>query len=262
MNQSRTRHVVGYHLGRVAAMAPSDILLRKLKYHSPIDGAAVAAIRRLRCEIRELTAGEEFIRQGDKPKSAAVVIEGIMARYHPLRTGARQYLALHYPGDWPDAQGLFLRGMDHSVCAIARSLVCSIGHDQLMKLFEERPTIGFAVWRETLIDSAIFRESITNNASRHGAARIAHFLCEQFQRAKFAGLAEANECPLPLTQTQLGEMLGMSLVSINRHLQALRRTKAADLRAGKLYIRSWPKLASLGEFDAGYLHQIVPAGHG
>jgi len=49
----------------------------------------------------------------------------------------------------------------------------------------------------------------------------------------------------------------MSLVSVNRSLQALRQTKAADHRAGKLFVRSWPKLASLGEFDPGYLHQIV-----
>ena len=240
-------------------MAPSDILLRKLQYHSPIDGADVAAIRRLRCETRELVAGEEFIRQGDKPRAAAVVIEGIMARYHTLRSGTRQYLALHYPGDWPDAQGLFLQSMDHSVCAMGRALVCSISHEQLMKMFDERPTIGFAVWRESLIDAAIFRESITNNASRHGTSRIAHFFCEQFSRAKFAGLAEANSCPLPLTQTQLGEMLGMSLVSVNRHLQALRQTKSADFRAGRLFVRSWPKLVSLGEFDPGYLHQIVPS---
>lgn len=239
-------------------MAPSDVLLRKLKYHSPIGTADVAAIRRLRCEVQELAAGEDFIRQGDKPKTAAVVIEGIMARYHTLQSGARQYLTLHYPGDWPDAQGLFLVHMDHSVCAISRAVVCSIPHTQLMATFGERPTIGFAVWRETLIDAAIFRESITNNSSRHGTARVAHFFCEQFQRAKFAGLVEANACPLPLSQTQLGEMLGLSLPSINRHLQAVRRTKAADHRGGKLVVRSWAKLASLGEFDSGYLHQIVP----
>ena len=74
-------------------MTPSDVLLRKLQYHSPIDSADVAAIRRLRCEIRELADGEEFIRQGDRPKAAAIVIEGIMARYHTLQSGARQYWA-------------------------------------------------------------------------------------------------------------------------------------------------------------------------
>jgi CRP-like cAMP-binding protein len=239
-------------------MAPSDVLLRKLKYHSSIDEGDVAAIRRLRCEMRELTAGEDFIAQGEKPKAAAIVVEGILARFHTLRSGARQYIALHYPGDWPDAQGLFLEQMDHSVCAMGRAVVCGISHEQLMKLFAERPSIGFAVWRETLIDAAIFRESITNNCSRQGAARLAHFFCEQFHRAKFAGLVEANACPLPLTQAQLGEMLGMSLVSVNRHLQTLRATKAADHKGQKLIVRSWPKLVALGEFDPVYLHQIVP----
>lgn len=240
-------------------MAPSDVLLRKLKFHSPIDAADIAAVRRLPCEIRDLAAGEDFIRQGDKPKAAAVVIEGIVGRYHTLRSGARQYLSLHYPGDWPDAQGLFLQHMDHSVCAMGRAQVCSISHHQLIKTFAARPAICFAVWRETLVDAAIFRESITNNSGRHGAARIAHFFCEQFHRAKSIGLVEDNACPLPLTQTQLGEALGMSLVSINRHLQALRRTKLADHRAGRLFVRSWSKLAALGEFDPGYLHQYIPA---
>lgn len=240
-------------------MAPSDVLLRKLKVHSHFEKADVAAIRRLRCEIRELIPGEDFIRQGDKPKAAAIILEGILARFHTLQSGARQYLSLHYPGDWPDAQALFLTHMDHSVCAMNRASVCSISHEQLLKTFDERPAIALAVWRETLIDAAIFRESITNNSSRQGPARIAHFFCEQFHRAKVAGLADDHTCPLPLTQTQLGEMLGMSLVTINRHLQVLRQTKAADYKAGRLIIRSWPKLASLGEFDPTYLHQIVPA---
>jgi hypothetical protein len=41
-------------------------------------------------------------------------------------------------------------------------------------------------------------------------------------------------------------------------MQALRQTKAADHKAGTLIIRSWAKLASLGEFDPTYLHQIIP----
>ncbi len=240
-------------------MAPSDVLLRKLKRHCPIDGADAEAVRRLRYEVRELTkAGEDFIRQGDKPTAAAIVIEGIVARYHTLRSGARQYLTLHYPGDWPDAQGLFLAHMDHSVCAMGPVMICTVSHEQLTRTFKTHPMIGLAVWRETLVDAAIFRESITNNSSRRGAARLAHFFCEQFLRAKIAEIAEADACPLPLSQTQLGEMLGLSLVSVNRHLQTLRRTRIADLRAGRLLIRSWPKLVSLGEFDGGYLHQNVP----
>jgi hypothetical protein len=96
---------------------------------------------------------------------------------------------------------------------MGRAVVCSVSHDQLMRTFAERSTIGFAVWRETLIDAAIFRESITNNSSRHGTARIAHFLCEQFHRAKFAGLVEANACPLPVIHVLKKKPLGVRPVA-------------------------------------------------
>lgn len=238
-------------------MAPSDILLKKLQYHSPLDAQDVAVVRRLPCELRELAVGEDFLRQGDRPHASAIVMEGMVARYHTLRSGRRQYISLHLPGDWPDAQGLFLTHMDHSVCAAGEAVVCAISHAQLMKAFRARPNLCFAVWRETLIDAAIFREAVTNNSSRAGAARLAHFFCEIFYRAKQVGLVSGGACPLPLSQTQLGEMLGMSLVSVNRHMKALRKTRSADHRSGRLVIHNWARLATLGEFDPDYLHQTI-----
>jgi hypothetical protein len=125
----------------------------------------------------------------------------------------------------------------------------------LIELFCERPTIAFAVWRQTLIDASIFREAITNNSSRDALTRLVHLFCELYFRAKQAGLVKANICNLPSTQTQIGETLGMSLVSVNRNLQRLRKHAPADFKAGKLIVRDWEKLAALGEFDPQYLHQ-------
>jgi CRP-like cAMP-binding protein len=234
-------------------MHPSDALLRKLKLHSDLDAADAAAVRKLSCQYRELSPGEDFISQGDRPHASAIVVEGMLARYHVLRAGGRQYLSLHIQGDWPDAQGLFLDRMDHSVCAVGKAAVCAIPHAELIRLFRERPILGFAVWRETLIDAAIFREAITNNSSRPGLVRLAHFFCEVHFRAEAVGLASAGACALPLNQTQVGEMLGMTLVSVNRHLQSLRKSKAADWARSTLTIYDWHKLMSLGEFDPTYL---------
>jgi CRP-like cAMP-binding protein len=99
----------------------------------------------------------------------------MLGRYHTMSDGKRQYISLHIAGDWADAQGLFLDHMDHSICAMETASVYSIPHLELFKLFKERPQLGFVVWRETLIDAAIFRMTITNNSSRHGMARLAHF---------------------------------------------------------------------------------------
>ncbi len=72
---------------------------------------------------------------------------------HLLPSGARQYLSFHLAGDMPDSRCLFIEVMDHAVCAIGKAVVASVPHQDLMKLFDSRPKVGAAIWRETLIDT-------------------------------------------------------------------------------------------------------------
>ncbi len=211
-------------------------------------------IRRLPCSVRELDSHEDFIRQGDRPKVSAIVVEGMLARYHLLPNGARQYLSFHLAGDMPDSQCLFIEVMDHAVCAIGKAVVASVPHRDLMKLFDSRPKVGAAIWRETLIDAAIFREAITNNSARSAPARMAHLFCELFYRSRASGLTRDDTCILPIGLNQLGEALGLSLATVNRALANLRDTDLADLKSGSLTIRNWAGLADCGEFNPRYLH--------
>ena len=102
----------------------------------------------------------------------------MVARYHLLQNGARQYLSFHLAGDMPDSQALFIEKMDHAVCAIGPALIASIPQKELIATFKRQPSIAFAIWRETLIDAAIFREAITNNSARTRTARMGHLFCE------------------------------------------------------------------------------------
>src|SRR5689334_14587331 len=100
---------------------PADALLRKLKEHSKLDAEDVAELERLTFHRRALASGEDFIRQGDRPDVSALVLDGMVARYHLLNGGGRQYLSFHIKGDLPDAQSLFLEQMDHAVCAVGEA---------------------------------------------------------------------------------------------------------------------------------------------
>jgi len=236
-----------------------DLLIRKLQDHSELGAADLAAIRRLPASERTLRPNEDIVRQGDKPNVSVVVVEGTVARYHTLPTGRRQYLSMHIAGDLPDAQALFIEIMDHSVGTIDQATVALVPHSALLALFEERTATGFAIWRETLIDAAIFREAITNNSARPLRTRLAHFCCEQYYRARAVGLAKPGSCRLPLTQTQLGEMLGASLASIARAMQGLRKTRSMDLQGGELFVNDWSRLTELGDFNPSYLHLRKPS---
>jgi CRP-like cAMP-binding protein len=236
-----------------------DIITAKLCRHSQLDEQDIAALRTLPVRSRKLRSNEDFIRQGDKPEVSALVTGGMVARYHVLRGGKRQYLSFHLAGDLPDAQTLFIERMDHAVCAIGDAAIALIPHEKICGMFEQRPQVGFAIWRETLIDAAIFREAITNNSSRPAMTRMAHLFCELYYRARAAGLAKPGSCALPFHQGQIGEALAMSIVTVNRTIQVLRRTGAMEFRHGVLTVFDWKKLTELGDFDPNYLNLKKPA---
>ncbi len=236
-----------------------QILIRKLKEHSRLSGADVAEIGSLSYSVRELQPDEDLIRQGDDPSVAALVLKGLVARYHLRQNGGRQYLSFHMAGDMPDSQSLFIDRMDHAVCAIGPALVASVPHKELLALFERRPSVGFAIWRETLVDAAIFREAITNNSARSMQTRMAHLFCELFYRARASGLATGSTYAVPVSLVQLGEALGMAIATVHRTLQELRASRAMDFAGGELIVKDWQKLADLGEFDPHYLHLKKPA---
>ncbi|MGC2774919.1 MAG: Crp/Fnr family transcriptional regulator [Bradyrhizobium sp.] len=235
-------------------MDANRTVITKLREHSRIANDDLAEIRTLSFATRELTDHEDLIRQGDEPDKSVVVLSGWVARYHLLPSGARQYLSFHMPGDWPDAQALFLDRMDHSVCAIGAAAVASVSHKELIRAMSRRPALGFVIWRETLIDAAIFREAITNNSARAKPARMAHLFCELFYRARSIGLVRDDRLQLPVSLIQLGEALGMAIATINRTLVELRASRAVDFRGGTLMVHDWPRLCAIGEFDPVYLH--------
>ena len=151
------------------------ILIRKLKEHSRLAAEDLAAINSLSHIVRKLQPDEDLIRQGDDPDVSAVVLSGMVARYHLLPNGSRQYLSFHMSGDMPRLPGTFVEKMDHAVCAIGPALIASIPHKELLATFKRQPSVAFAIWRETLIDAAIFREAITNNSARTRPARMAPY---------------------------------------------------------------------------------------
>lgn len=231
-----------------------EAIVRKFSEHSVVSDEVVDELNRLPGQIRLFPARHDIVRQGDKPTVSVVVISGLLARYHTLRSGRRQYLSFHTSGDFPDVQALYIEKMDHSLCAINDATVALIPHDDLEAAFKRCPALAIALWRETLIDAAIFREAITNNSARKPQARVAHFFCECYYRARAGRHERPGFCTLPINQAQLGETLGISIVTANRAVQALRRTKAVDWKDGLLHVIDWLKLADIGEFDPTYLH--------
>ena len=138
--------------------------------------------------------------------------------------------------------------------SLVASKVGFVEHEDLRRLMRAHPRIRDAFWRDTLIDSAIFREWLVGVGRRSAYARIAHLFCEMFVRMQAVGLAEGNSVRLPITQSTVGDALGVSTVHVNRVLQELRAHQLIRWERSLLTILDWHGLQRAGEYDPTYLH--------
>ena len=95
---------------------------------------------------------------------------------------------------------------------------------------------------------------------RSARGRIAHLLCEVLTRLKAVGLAEELSCELPITQSDLGDALGLSVVHVNRVLQELRGEGLITLRGKLLVVNDWTGLEAAGQFDIRVTCFRLPVG--
>lgn len=230
-------------------------LIRRLEVDTtPLSQRERDAILRLPLTIKELRADQDIVREGDQPSQCCVVIEGFQCRYKMLRDGERQIMSFHVPGDIPDLQSLFLATMDHSLGTMTPNRVAFIAHDALRDLIRERPGVAERLWRETLIDAAIFREWITNVGSRDAYTRIAHLICEVFVRLRSVGLADGMTFEFPITQTEIADATGLSTVHVNRSIQQMRADGVISIERSVCTIPDFDRLKDAAMFDPNYLH--------
>jgi CRP-like cAMP-binding protein len=98
--------------------------------------------------------------------------------------------------------------------------------------------IAMALWRNTLVEAAIFRQWISGLGSMSALGRVAHFLCE---RIVLARVIEAGEWALDRTPTQeeMGDALGLSLVHVNRTMRTLREAGLVAMKGRRLQVLDW-----------------------
>ena len=229
-------------------------LILKLESIATLSDEERQAIESLPVRIQTLNARQDIARDGDKPSQCCLILDGWACRYKLLSEGKRQILSFHIAGDIPDLLSLHIHTMDHSLATVTRATVAFIPHDDLRDLITRFPGIASVFWRDTLIDAGIFREWMVSLGRRSSFEHVAHLFCELYLKLHAVGLAGNYRCPLPLTQVDMADALGLTSVHVNRVLKDMRSKALITLRSNTLAIEAWDELLRVSEFDPTYLH--------
>jgi CRP-like cAMP-binding protein len=154
-----------------------------------------------------------------------------------LAGGSRQILSYRFPGDIFDSQSYLLDEMDHSIAAAGQVTLVTISHSHISNLLNAHREVARALWKETLVDAAVFREWIVNTGHRPAVARLAHLFSEVYCRLYAIGLSDGTSIEWPVTQRDPADATGLTSIHVNRTPKQMREDALITLGKGRLVIR-------------------------
>jgi CRP-like cAMP-binding protein len=238
--------------------ATMEHLFKRLGWTEPLDEHEKRRLADTIWDVRSFGPREEIVPADKRVEFSSVILEGLACRQKIMASGERQITAFHLSGDFCDLHTYMLKTIPDSVVAITPCRVGLVPHERLDAITSEFRRIAHLLWKSTLIDAAIYRRWLVCLGCQSARSRLAHLFCEFYLRLQLIGASDGFDCPLPATQADLGDAMGMSLVHTNKTCAQLRREGLVTFYNRMFTIHDWDRLREVGQFDPHYLHLEAP----
>jgi CRP/FNR family transcriptional regulator len=214
-----------------------------------LDPAQVAYMERFKQGELSIDRSTQVLVQGQRSAHVFTVLEGVLIRFKLLEDGRRQIVNFMFPGDLVGLQAAMGEPLAHGVEALTRARLCVFARDRFSELIHHHPELGYdVIWLAAKEEEAL-EEHLVALGQRTARERIAYMAVFLVQRAMETGLAIGNSVTLSVTQTQIADMLGLSLVHTNRTLQTLRQSNLIMWNLSEIQIADMDAAREFARFD-------------
>lgn len=203
-----------------------------------------------RTPSRMIRAGTDLFAQGEECRDVYTLNRGWAFTYVILEDGRRQILSFELPGSllglMPEDSGPMAYGCQ----ALTDMAVCVIPRTNLLRVARQQPDLGLRLAALAARDQLLLQDHLTSVGRRSAYERIANLLLELFCRVRHAVPAATGETiELPLTQTHIGDAMGLTSIHVSRTLKVLREAGVLNLKDRTLRILDPEGLAEAAGFD-------------
>jgi CRP/FNR family transcriptional regulator, anaerobic regulatory protein len=223
--------------------------LRRGKWYRDFTPEELQFIASFKSGELKVRAGRNILSENENSPNLYTVLSGWVLKYKAVEDGRRQVTNYGLPGDLIGLQASVFDAMHHSVEALTDVTLCILPRDKLWTLYENFAGLAFDMTWLGAREESILGEYLLSVGQRRASERLAFILHDLFSRARRAGLTEKNRLMLPVTQHQLADTVGFSLVHTNKALQRLRQTGCFEWTGTRFEMLDEKKLATLASYE-------------
>ncbi|MFZ5672604.1 MAG: Crp/Fnr family transcriptional regulator [Pseudomonadota bacterium] len=235
---------------RTALLAQSAALITRFRSLVPVSEADMVFLLNHLGPPERHANGAELLREGEIIANPRYILSGWALRTRYLSDGRRQIFGFVLPGD---AIGLCERDRPlaaTNIIACTPVTLCDATAVRSVCLGVSGgfPQITHAHQLANALDEVYLLNQIIRIGRQTAYERLVHLILELHARCLMAGLCDETSFEMPLTQEMLADTLGLSIVHVNRTLQALRREQLIEQRSALVTLKDRARLMAISEY--------------
>lgn len=211
----------------------------------------IPQIQRFKTGEVRVERGEAVIEQDVSRGGLYTILEGMLMRYRSLADGRRQIVNFMFPGDLVGLQAAFGETATHSVEALRSSRLCVFDYPRYFDIVTAQPRLAYDITWLAAKEERALEEHLVALGRRSARERVAYLAVWLLQRARGTCLIDdENRLEVTITQNQIADMLGLSLVHTNRTIKALERSGEVHWRQNSIIVPDMAAAAELAHYDS------------
>lgn len=234
-------------------LAETSAVVRKLTAMTPLSSEEANFLEDCQATIRKFGADTTFVRDGDDLKHTYIIRSGWAIRYATMEDGRRQILSFALPGDILGLHAGFRRKATYSAASVTKLEVGVVNPSQMLEIARRYPILSAGLSWCTAREFSILGDQALRLGRMTAYERISHLILELHSRQALIKSIENDWMDFPLTQGELADALGLSLVHINRQLMRLRREKMIETKRKRMRVLDLEGLKRATEFNDMHL---------
>jgi CRP/FNR family transcriptional regulator len=188
--------------------------------------------------------GSAVVRTGEPHHEIYRLTYGWLARSRTLSDGRQQIIMVFLPGDLLGLKTMLIDRQPDSIQCLTGATVQALGCEQALDLARTDPDVSLRFMWQLAEDGRRLHNWVIALGRGRAIERIATLMLDFRGRLTQAGLVIGDQFPLPMTQEQIGDHLGLTLVHVNRTLKRLREEGVLTVAHGRALIHDIEVLAS------------------
>ena len=184
-----------------------------------------------------------LVRTGEDSTAIYRLELGWVARTRKLCDSRRQIIFVFLPGDLMGVKSMLLERQPDSIECLTDVSVRTIDHRRLCELVAQDAAVAMRVMFQLAEDERRLHNWIAALGRGHADERIATLLLDLRGRLSRAGLEAEEGFRLPMTQQEIADHLGLTLVHVNRVPRRLREAGVVTVNRGAVTIDELTRLS-------------------